>query len=297
VIAAVIVGATAGLGLLAGAWALVPPRTDLAAAVGRFDTQRTRARAGSDHRAGGWRERLGRRLAALAANHGWTMPTLRANLALLDRTLEAHLVAKVLTGAVGLLLPAVVVTVLAAAGIRTGWTVPVLAAVLLAVGFSFLPDLSVTQAAETRRAELRRALACYLGLVAMSLAGGRGVPEALPSAARIGRGWAFELIADTLACARYSGITAWQALTELGDRVDVPEVRDLGHALSLVSDDGAKIKESLMARAGTARARQLAAAEGEAQRASESIRNAHLLLGFGFLLFLGFPAVAAVLAV
>jgi Flp pilus assembly protein TadB len=297
VIAAVIVGAAAGLGLVAAGWALVPPRTDLAAAVGRFDTQRTRVRVASDAQVRGWRDRLGRHLAAAAANRGWTMPTLRANLALLDRTVEAHLVAKVLTGAVGLLLPAAVVAVLAAAGVRTGWTVPALAAVLLAVGFSFLPDLSVAQAAESRRAELRRALACYLGLVAMSLAGGRGVPEALPGAARIGRGWAFELIADTLAYARYSGITAWQGLTELGERVDVAEVRDLGHALSLVSDDGAKIKESLRARAATARARQLAAAEGEAERASESIRNAHLLLGFGFLMFLGFPAVAAVLAV
>jgi tight adherence protein C len=297
VIAAMLIGAAAGSGLLAAGWALVPPRIDLARAVGRFDSERGRARAVDLTNTRTIQERIGRWLSARAEAHGLTSPGLLANLALLDRTVEVHLVSKLMTATFGLALPLMLAAILASVGASTGIGIPVIVATALAVAFSFLPDLSVAQAAQKRRDEMRRALSCYLDLVSMALAGGRGVPEALPSAARIGRGWAFELIADTLTYARYGGGTPWDALKELGDRVQVSELRDLGSALTLVADDGAKIRESLKARAATARSRQLAEAEGSAERASESIKNAHLLLGFMFLLFLGFPAVAAVMAV
>jgi len=294
---ALLVGAGVGLGLVTTAWAMVPPRTDLAAAVGRFDTARAYARPASRAKTATWQERLGHALAVAVGNRGIGLATLRANLALMDRTIEQHLVTKLLTGMIGLAIPGAAAAVIAQAGLGVDWPITVAVGIAFAAGFSFLPDVSVARAAQARRDELRRALACYLDLVSMTLAGGRGVPEALPSAARIGQGWAFELIADTLKHARYRGITPWEALGQLGRQVDVSELRDLGNALSLVSEDGAKIKESLRARAATARSRQLAEAEGNAEKASESIKNAHLMLGFSFLLFLGFPAVVAVMAV
>ncbi|MBC7593424.1 MAG: type II secretion system F family protein [Kineosporiaceae bacterium] len=296
-IAALTVGAVAGAGLLTAGWALVPPRQDLAAAVGRFDAHRARTRLASSPAQRLEETRLGQVLRTMTSRRGLIPDRVRADLALLDRSVESHLVAKLIAGSIGLAIPTSLVVALAAAGVSVGLVVPAFVGVALAVAFSFLPDVSVKQVADRRRGELRRALACYLDLVSMALAGGRGAPEALPSAANIGRGWAFELIADTLTYARYTGVTPWDALKQLGERVDVAELRDLGNALALVSDDGAKIKESLQARAATARKRQLAEAEGAAEKASESIKNAHLLLGFSFLLFLGFPAVAAVLAV
>lgn len=296
-IAALLVGSAGGIGLLAAAWAFVPPRRDLASAVRRFDSQRASVRAPDPDDALAWRDKLGRWMTARVSARGLASPSLHADLALLDRTIESHLVSKVTTAAVGLTLPALVLTILTLAGVEVGFAIPSLVAIGLGAVFFFLPDLSVVQAAAKRRDEMRRALSCYLDLVSMALAGGRGAPEALPSAAAIGQGWAFELIADTLTHARYSGSTPWEALKDLGDRVQVAELRDLGNALNLVSDDGAKVKESLKARAATARSRQLAESEGLAEKASESIKNAHLLLGFMFLIFLGFPAVAAVMAV
>ena len=163
--------------------------------------------------------------------------------------------------------------------------------------FFWVPDLSVAQAAEQRRHELRRALSCYLDLVAMSLAGGRGIPEALPTAARIGTGWAFELLQDTLDHARYVGTTPWAALADLGERTGMQELQDLGGALLLVADDGAKVRSSLTARASTQRRRQLAEAEGEAAKADQTIQMAQVVLAVGFFLFLGYPAVVAVMGV
>jgi len=297
VIAAAVIGAVAGTGVLVLAWTLVPPRRDLAAAVGAFDRSWEESRTVIIDLDQDVRGRLGRSLTRQLARLGIALPRLRANLALLDRSLESHLVSKLTTALVGLFLPSLIWAVLRAVGLDVSVAIPLIASIVLAVGFSFLPDLSVAQEADARRTELRRALACYLDLVSMALAGGRGVPEALPAATRIGRGWAFGLIADTLTYARYSGTTPWAALRDLGERTDVSELRDLGAALSLVADDGAKVKESLRARAATARARQLAEAEGDAEKASESIKNAHLFLGFAFLLFLAYPALAAVMAV
>lgn len=295
-IGALVIGAAAGCGLLLLALAVVPPRTDLAAAVGRFDARRAATPIPVAESPGPVQQIAGR-IAALAANHGLVLPGLRENLALVGRTLEQHFVSKLAAALVGLLIPSGVMVALASAGINTGFAIPAVVGIVMAVGFSFLPDLSLAHLAEERRTELRRALACYLDLVSMSLAGGRGVPEALADAARIGRGWGFDLIAGALAHARYVGLSRWEAFADLGEQMGVSELRDLGGALALVADDGAKIRDSLSSRAATSRARQLTEAEGAAERSSESIKNAHLMLGFGFLAFLAFPAVAAVMAV
>ncbi|GAA1754010.1 type II secretion system F family protein [Aeromicrobium alkaliterrae] len=296
-IPALLIGAACGTGLLALAWAIVPPRRDLAAAIATIDSQRSTTTAPARDDRESLTDRLGRWLTVQLERNGFMAPKLRANLALLDRPLEAHLVSMLAMAAFGISLPILTSLIVNVAGVSTGFSVPLLAGLALAAGFSLIPNTTVATAAATRRNELRRALACYLDLVSMALAGGRGVPEALPAAAQLGRGWSFDVIADTLTMARYSGTTPWEALRALGERVDVAELRDLGSALGLVADDGAKVRESLRARAATARARQLAEAEGAAERASSSITNAQLFLGFSFLLFLGYPAIAAVMAI
>jgi hypothetical protein len=96
----------------------------------------------------------------------------------------------------------------------------------------------------------------------MNLSGGRGVPEALMAASEIGDGWAFWRIRDALANARITGQTPWQALGVLGEEVQVSELKDLSAALSLVAEDGAKVRESLTARAVSLRRRELADLEG-----------------------------------
>ncbi len=293
---AIVCGAGIGIALLLFGLAFVPPRTDLAAAVGRWESQRqykpapTAAATAADLHA-----RLGTYLVRELRQRGISMSKVRTDLELVDKTLEEHLTRKVLLAGFGLVLPSLTITVLALAGVAIPWSVPALVGLVLAALFFVLPDLSVAQEATKRRDDLRRALSCYLDLVSMSLAGGRGVPEALPTAAQIGQGWAFELLAETISRARYAGTTPWEAFADLGERVDLPELRDLGGALTLVADDGAKVRQSLTARAATQRRRQLAEAEGDAEKGDQSIGIAQVILAVGFLLFLSYPAVINVL--
>lgn len=291
-----LLGAALGGALCLLVYALVPPRPRLATVVGRFERQRARQAAHTPSTAeAGWRSRLGRWMVTTLAQRGIALTKLRSDLALADKTLEAHLVRKAGYALLGLLLPSAFTAVLLAGGLTPPLTLPALGGLILAVAFFWLPDLAVAQQAEQRRHELRRALSCYLDLVAMSLAGGRGVPEALPTSAKIGTGWAFELLKSTLEHARYVGSTPWAALAELGERTGMQELQDLGGALLLVADDGAKVRASLTARASTQRRRQLAEAEGAAAKADQSIQMAQVVLAVGFLLFLGYPAVLNVL--
>ncbi len=295
-ILALLCGAGIGVAILLLSLAFAPPRTDLVAAVGRWESQRDyKANASPVLDRLEWRDRLGGRLVIELRQRGISLAHRRSDLVLVGRTLEEHLSAKVLLGVFGMLLPSLFSGVMALAGIGLSLALPAIVGVALGIVLFVVPDLSLVAEARGKRDELRRALSCYLDLVSMTLAGGRGAPEALPMAAAIGRGWAFELFAETISRARYAGITPWEALGDLGERIDLPELRDLGSALSLVADDGAKVRQSLASRAATQRRRQLAEAAGAAEKADQSIQLAQIVLAAGFLLFLSYPAVVNVL--
>ena len=163
-IAAMLIGAAAGMGLLCLAIAVAPPRIDLAAAVGKFDANRA-ATPIPIAESPSWIQLLAGRIATSPVGRALVLPGLRENLTLVGRTVEQHFISKSAVAIVGLVIPFGVVAVLTSAGISTGATIPAITGLAMAAGFSLLPDLSLARAAEDRRTELRRALACYLDLV------------------------------------------------------------------------------------------------------------------------------------
>jgi tight adherence protein C len=297
-IAGFIVGAGAGLGLFILVFALIPRRVALARQVAAFDAARP-AQSRTDYRSAGESEvsrRLGKALAAFCAEQGWEFPSLRRNLSLIDKSFESYLATKVLLAVFGFLIGPIVLVVAGQLGLHVPFVVPVWAGLVLAGVFFFLPDLEVKQKADARRRDFRHAIGAFLDLVSMNLSGGRGVPEALMAASEIGSGWALGRIRDALAGARITGQTPWQALGSLGDEVSVDELRDLAAALSLVAEDGAKVRESLSARAVSLRRRELADLEGQAGEKSQSMLVAQMLLCAGFLIFLTYPVIGVLLS-
>jgi Flp pilus assembly protein TadB len=302
---AVLAGAAVGLGLYALIRALVPTHRSPVSTVARIDALRMRGGAGpiyapnpsraAEHakQKGRYDElqtRIGERLADVYLQRGWEMRSLRADLALLDRGWEAFLAQKVVMAAVGMFFGPFLFGAAAMIGFGFSPVIPVWLALACAAGFFFLPDVEVKRDAKEKRRDFRRVVGAYLDLVAMSLAGGRGLPEALKAAAEVSDGWALRRIQTALADARITGLTQWQALGRLGDEVGVEELKDLSVSLALVADDGAKVRASLSARAETMRHRELAEIEGGAGEKSQSMLIAQLLLCVGFLIFLIFPA-------
>jgi tight adherence protein C len=294
---ALLAGAFVGLGAHLLFRALFPPRPGLSARLAAFDAVRRRGDAEAAGRRGsGLRGRIGRELAAFYLARGWQQRSVRTDLALLDRSFEAFLATKFLLAAAAIVFIPVLVGYFALLGLGTAIAVPVWAGLFFAVIFFLLPDLQLRQEAAARRRDFRHAVSAFLDLVAMNLGGGRGVPEALTTAAAVGDGWAVRRIRDALSNARITGITPWQALGRLGEDVNVDELRDLSAALALVADDGAKVRQSLAARAASMRSRELSDIEGKAGERSQSMLVAQLLLCAGFLIFLAYPAVVRVMA-
>jgi Flp pilus assembly protein TadB len=300
----VLVGAVLGLGVYALVRALMPSRRSPVQQVARIDAMRARgsayetARTAQDTgRFGSLRAQVGARVAEFYLQQGWEQRSLRADLAVLDRSWEKFLATKVLLGATGLFFGPMLFAVVYALGFNRSPVVPVWLALLCAAVFFFLPDLEIRRDAADKRRDLRRVIGAYLDLVSMSLAGGRGLPEALMAAAEVSDGWATQRIRNALADARITGVSQWQALGQLGEELGVEELKDLSASLALVADDGAKVRESLASRAETMRHRELAEIEGSAGEKSQSMLVAQLLLCAGFLVFLIFPAAMRVFQV
>lgn len=296
---AFVIGALLGLGVFLLVFALTPRRISLARQLAAFDAHRLSAGRSVPRPAEGneseFSRRIGKALAAFCAEQGWEFPSLRANLSLIGKSFENYLATKVLLALFGFLMGPLVLILLNLAGFHISFVLPVWLGLVLAVVFFLLPDLEVKQKADARRRDFRHAIGAFLDLVAMNLSGGRGVPEALMAASEIGEGWSLWRIREALGNARITGQTPWQALGGLGEEVRVDELRDLAAALSLVAEDGAKVRESLGARAVSLRRRELADLEGQAGERSQSMLVAQMLLCAGFLIFLTYPVVGVLL--
>jgi tight adherence protein C len=310
----VLAGALSGIGLLVLVIALQRPQTRGSAApvaLARMDLDRQRQReavlaARASGRPAGLGPETGSaarlQLAGLMIRRqldlvGIRLPAgLRSDLSLTGRSIEAHLALTVLGGVLGgaglLVIGTLLTSVVPAIPVSTPGVVALVGVIIGAL----LPTAQVASRATVRRRDFRHVVGSFLDLVALNLSGGRGVPEALNSAAGVSDGWAMVRLRDCLQAARLQGITPWLALGQLGEETGVAELRDLSAALELVADDGAKVRESLAARAASLRRRELADAEGRAQARSQSMLVAQMLLAVGFLIFLIYPAITRVLS-
>lgn len=202
--------------------------------------------------------------------------------------LEQRLIWAVLGASPGLLFLAV-----GAAGVTTPLPAAVclLGVVVGLVGGWFYALVSLRSDAAARRREFRHTLAAYLELVTILMAGGAGIETALYEAAAIGRGSAFRHIQAALSAARARREPPWVPLGALGMRLGVVELQELEASMSLAGD-GARVRDSLIAKAESMRGKDLAQIESEAQRRSETMVLPVAMMFAGFLLLIGYPALS-----
>ena len=149
--------------------------------------------------------------------------------------------------------------------------------------------------AQERRRHMRVVLGSFVDLVVLSLAGGVGVDGALHAASRVTPDWAARRMARALQTARDAGTPPWEALAALGTELGVPELVELSTTVQLAGTEGARIRQSLMARGDSLRRHEQAEAESAANAMTERLFLPGALLLLGFLVFIGYPAVARIL--
>jgi hypothetical protein len=279
-VATVVAFGLAAAGLLLMVRGLVGTTTPLTAVVAELHRPRTTA------------SRL-RRDIVVGNLAGAPSPRRDADLAVCERDLAGWVTDRCRWAALGTG-PGLVLVVFAAAGavpaVRVTMAVAATAVGAVAGWWWARVDLA-SDAAKARRA-FRHALASYLQLVTILMAGGAGVETAMFDAAAVGTGRAFGQLRAALTTAQARREPPWGQLGALGTRIGVRELEELQAAMTLAGG-GAQVRESLTAKAAAITANDLAAVEAEAQARSETMVLPVALMFAGFLVLLGYPALAA----
>ena len=275
----IVAGLLTGLGCWLVISELVPAAPSLRAAIDRLDS------GGSSDEQVPAVARLGRRLATAAP---W-LPVPAQDLRLLGQDPADWLASKAGLGVAGLAIVPVLSALLALGGRSLPWAIPVGATIALGAALFFLPDVVTRVNARAKRADFRHALTSYLDLVALERGAGAAPTQALEAAAEVGHGWAFERIGDALSRARKASAQPWDGLTSLADEVGISELADLADIAGVAGQEGARILDTLYARAESMRAEALAETKAQAGARSTTMVLPIALLAGGFLVLLIFP--------
>ena len=273
-------GILAGLGCWLAVSELRPAGPSLRAAIDRLDGD-----AATTGRTMPLRVRTGRAVSRAAP---W-LPVPSADLRLLGQDPAEWWATKVSFGILGLALVPVLAGLLALGGRTFPLTVPVAGTLALGAAMFFAPDVVSRVNAAEKRTDFRHALTSYLDLVALERGAGAAPTEALEAAAEVGRGWAFERIGAALNEARKASRPPWDGLAGLAEDIGITELADLAEIAGVAGQEGARILDTLSARAESMRAEALAATKAKAGSRSTTMVLPIAMLAGGFLVLLIFP--------
>lgn len=166
---------------------------------------------------------------------------------------EKYVISKVGMPLLGLLFPTINGYLLSQFGVQLPIGVPIGMGLLLAVVMFFFVDISIKAKAAEAREEFVRAVAVYLDLVALERSAAHGPVESLERAARVGTGWVFDRIRESLDGARLAGIPPWDGLSRVAAEIGVPALGDVGDIMRLSGTEGAQVYQTLVSRAESLR--------------------------------------------
>lgn len=281
----VLVVAMAAGGLALGVLLIVRGAVGVVPPLGVFVDDLHRSRVGGSDRS--WSQRLIERLA------GRSTPDRDADLAAFGKTSEWFVQQRCIWATMWAL-PGLVLLAMATWGAALFFPAPllVLASVAGLVGGWFYARIALRADAEKARRNFRHVLASYLELVTILMSGGAGVETAMFDAAALGKGPAFAQIRAALSAAHAHREPPWHGFGRLGTRIGVVELEQLEASMTLAGG-GAQVRDSLNAKAISIRQKDLGDIEAEAQARSETMVLPVALMFAGFLVLIGYPALAA----
>ncbi|MBZ6295900.1 type II secretion system F family protein [Streptomyces olivaceus] len=272
-------GVLVGLGVRA-AW---PAKPDLTSALDRLDASKVPTTLPTDALVptGSLPERVGNRI---LADFGTRIALPLRDLNLLRISPAEHLGKRALFALYGLIIPLLLQAMLALAGAPFPYVVPAGLSLGLAVLFWLWPGREVAREAAEARLIVRHAAASYLERVALARVANSGAAQALTDTARVGENFIFNRMRQVFHQADLAGVTPWDALKQLGEELEIPELTRPADTLALAGD-GAAVYTTLQAQA-----RQLRIALLSDQKAKANEASAAMILPvtFGVILMITF---------
>jgi pilus assembly protein TadC len=283
-------GCIVGLGLFLLMRELFPAPPALPAALERLTPPNRRPPA--DFPSDDARARIGRWMAERIAGTALDVRIPRQDLALIGRSPEGYLVQKLVMTMFGLAVPTLLWALLMPS---VPWLVSTGSSAGYALVMFLAPDIAIRSQAREAREEFKVALIAYLDLIKMARAGGAGPGQALEAPARVCRGWAFTRIAATLDPASRGTRDPWDELARLADQIGVRELAETAAIARRAGTQGAKILDSLTAKAASLRQQQLTQTLARAKSRTETMTVPVALSALGYLILLGYPAYARII--
>ncbi len=216
-------------------------------------------------------EDRGQALGSFIARH-WRAPVSSATqrtLTLLDRSLSDLLAEKAIMAMIGVAAPLIFAALSLLLGLGVGWTPVWLSLVLGLVGW-LIPDLRLRAASKRVRSDASEALCTFVDLVTLERLANQSSTAALHSAAGVADSPLFSQLRLALERTRLEQRPAWQALRQVGNELELPQLAELSDVIRL-DEQGAALSAVLRARSAELRNAQLAADKVTAQNASEAL--------------------------
>ncbi|KQS64331.1 type II secretion system F family protein [Modestobacter sp. Leaf380] len=211
-----------------------------------------------------------------------------ADLSILGRTRTQLAVRKLTLALTGLMTPVLLGLALALVDVPVPFAIPGAVGLALAVAGWVLPSAEAREQATSARAEFRSNLESFLTLVAGERRARGSVEQALEEAAEISGSMPFVRMHRAIRRAALSGRKPWTDLRDLGDELDVAELRSLAD-IAAVAADGGSVYNTLLASARTLRHAELSDARTAANEVSERMARPLALLVTGLTLFVLVP--------
>ncbi|MEV0254708.1 hypothetical protein AB0H82_10660 [Streptomyces sp. NPDC050732] len=295
---ALLCGALVGGGLFLLVRELLPARADMDAVLDRLEN--TTPLPGQARPAGGraasqasvW-ERAG---AQILVAHGHRLNVPRADLELLNKSVTHHVGTKVLGAVAALVMVQVSWLLLNLAGFGLSFAPPLLVSVGFAAYLWFSADADVRRTAKAARLEVRYAIASFLERAQLERGANVGPEAAVQRTAEVGDHWILTRISAALKRAELAGIPQWEALKQLGEQLDIPELAAPAESFSLAGA-GASIQKTLATQALLLRQRLLTDREAEANSASERLVVPGTVLFTVVLVMFAYPAFSALTSI
>lgn len=218
------------------------------------------------------------------------MPS-EAELALLGRSPEQHVLWLTLAAVVGFVAPPLVLALLqATAVVGLGWFVPVGVALIGAVLGPLVLHASTVDRATRVRADMRYQVSAYLDVVTMLLAGNTGYEGALEQAAHAGDGRLFAELRRRMREAGARGTSLTEALRQTGADLGLDELEQIASTAALSAAEGAPVARTLAAKCATLRSALATEHETEARLRTSKLTTPIVGMALIFMALVIYPA-------
>jgi hypothetical protein len=176
-----------------------------------------------------------------------------ADLAILSRTPEQHLLSLGLSGAIVLVLPVLLAVLSVVVGFTVPVVIPVAGTLVLVTAAMALAHADMVAKAKSARAEFVRALCTYAALTAHQVRSGHGAVEAMERSASICDGWPYVRLRTALLAAQLQMRPPWDELKVLSAEIDLVELETFSDIMRSAGTDGAQVYQTMRAQAASLR--------------------------------------------